>query len=54
MKASISKALINSSSNHDDFVLINNVLKEYGDLKEQIKNLKTYTHKSVSKILVYL
>ena len=37
----ISKALIDSNSSHDEFVLINNVLKEYDDMKEEIKNLKT-------------
>ena len=37
----ISKALINSSISHDEFLLINNVLKEYDDMKEGIKNLKT-------------
>ena len=35
-----SKALINSNISHDEFVLINNVLKEY-DTTEEIKNLKT-------------
>ena len=39
----ISKALIDSSISHDEFVLINNVLKEYDYLKEEIKNLKTWT-----------
>ena len=38
----ISKALIDSNSSHDEFVLINNVLKEYDDMKEEIKNLKTW------------
>ena len=37
----ISKALINSNISHDEFVLINNVLKEYDDMKEEIKNLNT-------------
>ena len=37
----ISKALIDSNSSHDEFVLINNVLKEYDHMKEEIKNLKT-------------
>ena len=36
----ISKALINSNISHDEFVLIN-VLKEYDDMKEEIKNVKT-------------
>ena len=37
----ISKALIDSNISHDEFVLINNVLKEYDDMKEEIKNLNT-------------
>ena len=44
----ISKALIDSNISHDKFVLINNVLKEYDKMKEEI--LKS----SLSKILVYL
>ena len=39
----ISKTLIDSNINHDRFVLINNVLNEYDDTKEEIKNLNTYT-----------
>ena len=34
----ISKALIDSNINHDEFVLINNVLKEFYDMREEIKN----------------
>ena len=34
----ISKALINSNISHDELVLINNVLKEFYDMKEKIKN----------------
>ena len=41
IKALIFKALIGSSISHDEFVLINNVLKNYDDMKEEIKNLKT-------------
>ena len=36
----ISKASIGSNVSHDEFVLINNILKEYGDTKEEIKKLK--------------
>ena len=39
----IFKALLvdsNISHGHDKFVLINSVLKEHGDIKEEIKNLK--------------
>ena len=34
-------ALIDWNTSHDEFVLINKVLKEYDDMKEEIKNLKT-------------
>ena len=37
----ISKTLINSVISHDVFVLVNSVLKEYNDMTEEIKNLKT-------------
>ena len=37
----IYKALISSSISHDEFVLINNDLKEYNDMKQEIKNIKT-------------
>ena len=36
----ISKALIGSNISHDELVLINNVLKEYDNMKEAIKNLR--------------
>ena len=39
----ISKALINSYISHDELVLVNNVLKEYDDMKEENENLKTST-----------
>ena len=41
IEALISKALIDSNISHDEFVLINNVLKENGIVKEEIKNLTT-------------
>ena len=34
----ISKALIDAYINHDKFVLVNNVLREYNEMKEEIKN----------------
>ena len=37
----IYKALITSVISHDEFVLMNNVLKEYNKMKEEIKYLKT-------------
>ena len=36
----ISKALIDFYSSHDEFILINNVLKEYEDTKEKSRNRK--------------
>ena len=40
IKVLISKALIDSNIGHDEFVLINNVLKEFYDMKKEIKNSK--------------
>ena len=37
----ISTGLIDSSISNDEFVLINNVLREYDDMKEKIKEIKT-------------
>ena len=37
----ISKALFDSNISHDEFFFINNVLKEYDEINEKIKNLKT-------------
>ena len=33
----ISRALINSYVSHDEFVIVNNFLKEYKEMKEKIK-----------------
>ena len=38
MEVLISKSLIDSNISHDEFVLINNVLKEFYDMKAEIKN----------------
>ena len=37
----ISRALINSDISHDEFVSVNNVLRECDDMKEEIKNPRT-------------
>ena len=37
----ISKVFIDSVISHDEFVLINNLQKEYDKMKEEVKNLKT-------------
>ena len=39
-KVLINTALIDSNTNHDKFVSLNNILREYNELKETIKNLK--------------
>ena len=36
----ISEAFIDSNISHDEFVLINNVLKKYGKMREENKSLK--------------
>ena len=39
----ISEALPDLVISHDEFVLIDDVLKEYKEMKEGIKNLKTWS-----------
>ena len=39
----ISKALIDSYFRHDEFALVDDVLKEYDNMKVEIKNLNTST-----------
>ena len=39
----ILKALMNLDISHDEFGSINNVLKEYDRMKEEIKHLKTWS-----------
>ena len=38
IKVLIAQAFIDSVISHDEFVLINNVLEEYEEMKEEIKN----------------
>ena len=38
IEVSISKALIDSNISHDETVSVNNVLKEFYDIKEEVKN----------------
>ena len=40
IKFLISKILIDSKISHHEFILINNVLKEFDDIKEEIKRSK--------------
>ena len=43
----ISKALIDSYSGLDELVSVNNVLREYYEMKEEIKNPKTFAEYTV-------
>ena len=46
--ALISNTSINSNTSHDEFVLVNNVLKEFSDIKEKLKIL------TINKSLNYI
>ena len=37
IEISLSEALIDSNINHDEFVLLNNVLNKYDEMKKEIK-----------------
>ena len=41
IKVLILKAVIDSYVSHDEFVSVNNVLRDYYELKEEIKNPET-------------
>ena len=45
----ICKALINSCISHDEFVSVNNVLLEYNEIKEEIKNSETSVEYAIQK-----
>ena len=45
----VSKALINSFINNDEFFSVNNVLREYNELKEEIKNPKNAVEYTIEK-----
>ena len=40
-----SKSLIDSFIAHDEFFLVNNALREYNEMKEEIKSYVEHTHK---------
>ena len=40
IKVLISEALIDSYISHDVFILVNSMLREYNETKEEIKNLQ--------------
>ena len=49
----ISKALIDSYISHDEFISVNNVLREYNEIKEQIKKF-CVTYKNSGNLLCQL
>ena len=49
IEALISKSLIDSYISHDEFVSINNSLREYNEMKEEIKNPETSVENIISK-----
>ena len=38
----ISKSLINSYNSHDEFVSVNNILRKYNKMKQEIKNAEIF------------
>ena len=46
-KLLISKSLFDSWFNHDKFVLVKNLLKEYNAIKEEIKNSKNVVEHTI-------
>ena len=53
----ISEALRKPYINHDEFVSVNNVLKKYNKMKEEIKNSENiveYTYKNTGNLLCQL
>ena len=43
----ISKTLVDSYNNDDQFVLVNNVLKEHNETKKEIKNLENFVEYTI-------
>ena len=50
IKVLISKALIDSNISHDEFILIKIMLKECDDMKEKLRNFKTFFHRRSQSI----
>ena len=44
-----SKYLINSYISHDEFISVNNVLREYNEMKKEVKNPETSVEYFISK-----
>ena len=43
----ISKSLIDSYIDHDEFFSVNNVLKDYNEIKKEMKNAKTFVEHTI-------
>ena len=54
IKILVSKALMNSYINHDEYVSVNNVLREYDEMTEEIKILENYLFLFWSRLLIIL
>ena len=54
IKVLISKALVDSNISHDEFVLINNALKEFYDMKKETKNYNNTVLNSIHVKQCYL
>ena len=54
IKFLISKSLINSNISHEEFVLIKNLPKEFGDVKEEIKNSNSKSLNYIYKNIILL
>ena len=48
----ISKSLIDSYISHDEFVSVKNVVREFNDMKKEIKNPETYMEYTKWKWLI--
>ena len=47
MKVLIYKALSESHISHDEFISVNNVLREYNEIKEKIKHPETSVEEAI-------
>ena len=50
----ICKSLINSYISHNEFVLVNNVLRKDNEMKEEIKTSVEYINKNNGNLLCHL
>ena len=48
----LSKSLINSYNSHDEFVSVNNMLRKYNKMKQEIKNAEIFMECIVSIWLI--